>query len=59
MPAGVPVGTLAIGVSGAVNAALLAAAILAVADPVIAERIEVFRRQQTERVLQSTLPDTP
>lgn len=50
MPAGVPVGTLAIGRAGAVNAALLAAAILATTDPALAERLDAFRAAQTERV---------
>ena len=47
MPAGVPVGTLAIGRAGAVNAALLAAAILALADPALAARLEAFRAEQS------------
>ena len=51
MPAGVPVGTLAIGEAGAVNAALLAAAILANKHAEIRERLEAYRRQQTEAVL--------
>jgi 5-(carboxyamino)imidazole ribonucleotide mutase len=50
MPAGIPVGTLAIGRAGAVNAALLAAAILAITDPALAERLDAFRAAQTERV---------
>lgn len=50
MPAGVPVGTLAIGRAGAVNAALLAAAILATADPALAARLDAYRRAQTESV---------
>jgi 5-(carboxyamino)imidazole ribonucleotide mutase len=50
MPAGVPVGTLAIGRAGAVNAALLAASILALADPAIAERLEAWRRARTDEV---------
>ncbi len=50
MPAGVPVGTLAIGRAGAINAALLAAAILAITDPALAERLGAFREAQTERV---------
>ncbi len=54
MPAGVPVGTLAIGRAGAINAALLAAAILAGADVVLADRLDVWRRRQTESV-----PDSP
>ena len=51
MPAGVPVGTLAIGRAGAINAALLAAAILAPRHPAVGEALETFRRQQTEAVL--------
>ncbi|MGH6834186.1 MAG: 5-(carboxyamino)imidazole ribonucleotide mutase [Methylocella sp.] len=50
MPAGVPVGTLAIGKSGAINAALLAAAILALADPAIEARLSAWRAAQTEAV---------
>jgi 5-(carboxyamino)imidazole ribonucleotide mutase len=50
MPRGVPVGTLAIGPSGAANAALLAAAILARNDPVLRERLVAFRAAQTEAV---------
>jgi 5-(carboxyamino)imidazole ribonucleotide mutase len=50
MPGGIPVGTLAIGKPGAVNAALLAAAILALSDPEIARRLDDWRAQQTERV---------
>ncbi len=52
MPAGIPVGTLAIGNAGATNAALLAAAILGNKYPEIRERLEVFRREQTERVME-------
>ena len=51
MPAGIPVGTLAIGKAGAVNAALLAAAILALGDPALRERLEGFRKAQTEKAL--------
>ncbi|MHB1110257.1 MAG: 5-(carboxyamino)imidazole ribonucleotide mutase [Devosia sp.] len=50
MPAGVPVGTLAIGEAGATNAALLAAAVLALSDPEIDARLEALRREQTEAV---------
>ncbi|MCE1237530.1 MAG: 5-(carboxyamino)imidazole ribonucleotide mutase [Hyphomicrobiales bacterium] len=50
MPAGVPVGTLAIGKAGAVNAALLAAAVLALQDPDLADRLDAWRRRQTEAV---------
>ena len=51
MPAGVPVGTLAIGKPGAINAALLAASILSLNDPALAQRLERFRTEQTEAVL--------
>lgn len=50
MPGGVPVGTLAIGPAGARNAALLAASILALSDPALAERLAVFRLRQTQGV---------
>ena len=50
MPAGVPVGTLAIGKAGAVNAALLAAGILALHDKALAERLAAWRKRQTESV---------
>lgn len=55
MPAGVPVGTLAIGPAGATNAGLLAASILALSDPALAERLERWRAEQTRRVLETTL----
>ncbi|CAN5291655.1 5-(carboxyamino)imidazole ribonucleotide mutase [soil metagenome] len=51
MPAGVPVGTLAIGAAGAANAALLAAAILANSRPRLLDALETFRNRQTEAVL--------
>ena len=51
MPAGVPVGTLAIGPAGAVNAALLAASILAAGDEALAGRLRAFRAAQTQAVL--------
>ncbi len=51
MPAGVPVATLAIGRAGAINAGLLAAAILALSDPALAERLEAWRARQTAEVL--------
>ena len=51
MPAGIPVGTLAIGKAGAVNAALLAASILSLGDPELRSRYLAFRREQTERAL--------
>ena len=50
MPAGIPVGTLAIGEAGATNAGLLAAAILATGDPALAERLQAFRADQTASV---------
>lgn len=50
MPKGVPVGTLAIGAAGAANAALLAAAILALADPGLARRLDAYRKSQTDAV---------
>ena len=50
MPAGVPVGTLAIGGAGATNAGLLAAAILAISDAPLAERLAAWRQRQTEAV---------
>lgn len=56
MPAGVPVGTLAIGRAGAVNAALLAAAILALGDVGIRERLAAYRAEQTRAVLDQPDP---
>jgi len=53
MPKGVPVGTLAIGEPGAVNAALMAAAILALNDDALAERLDAYRAAQTEAVSES------
>ncbi len=53
MPAGIPVGTLAIGRAGAINAALLAAAMLATTDPALATRLEAWRTTQTEAVADS------
>lgn len=50
MPGGIPVGTLAIGKAGAINAALLAAAILALTDPDLAARLDDFRQTQTNNV---------
>jgi 5-(carboxyamino)imidazole ribonucleotide mutase len=50
MPAGIPVGTLAIGRSGAVNAALLAASVLALNDTALAERLTAWRQQQTDAI---------
>ncbi len=56
MPAGIPVGTLAIGKAGAVNAALLAVAILATRDAALQQRYLAWRRAQTERVLANDVP---
>lgn len=57
MPAGIPVGTLAIGRAGAVNAALFASAILALKYPEIKERLRAYRKAQTEAVLKSRIED--
>ena len=56
MPAGIPVGTLAIGPAGARNAALLAVAILANRRPELRERLRQFRAEQSSKVLRETLP---
>src|SRR5579863_8376794 len=56
MPAGIPVGTLAIGKAGAINAALLAAAILANQSAPLRKRLEAFRREQTRKVLKHPDP---
>lgn len=53
MPAGIPVGTLAIGEPGAANAGLMAAAILAISDEALAERLKKFRAEQTASVAES------
>jgi 5-(carboxyamino)imidazole ribonucleotide mutase len=55
MPAGIPVGTLAIGKAGAINAALLSVAILALQRPDLKEKLEAFRAEQTEKILSETL----
>jgi 5-(carboxyamino)imidazole ribonucleotide mutase len=55
MPGGIPVGTLAIGEAGAKNAALLAAAILALSDEKLRKNLEAFRRKQSESVLSARL----
>ena len=55
MPKGVPVGTLAIGEAGAANAALLAAAILALSDSALRERLHAYRQRQTDQVLEQQL----
>jgi 5-(carboxyamino)imidazole ribonucleotide mutase len=56
MPGGIPVGTLAIGDAGAKNAALLAAAILATNDKKLRQKLEAFRKKQSESVLAAKLP---
>ena len=56
MPGGVPVGTLAIGKPGAINAGLLAVAILSNSRPALRARLRVFRTEQTEKVRQEQLP---
>jgi len=55
MPAGIPVGALAIGKAGATNAALLAIAILANSRPPLREKLHQFRKDQTEKVMKETL----
>ena len=57
MPAGIPVMTLAIGVAGAKNAALSAAAILSLSDEMICGRLKAFRKNQTSQVLETELTD--
>ena len=57
MPAGIPVGTLAIGRAGAINAALLAAAIIAVADATVAQALEDWRARQTDSVADAPADD--
>lgn len=56
MPAGIPVGTLAIGRAGAVNAGLLAAAVLALHDPLLATALDSWRQRQTDAVLEQPDP---
>ena len=58
MPAGVPVGTMAIGKAGAVNAALLAAAIIANDDAAVADALDQYRRNQTDQVLDNPDPSS-
>lgn len=53
MPAGIPVGTLAIGEAGATNAALLAASVLALSDEALAQRLDAFRERQSEAVTEA------
>ncbi|MGA2443570.1 MAG: 5-(carboxyamino)imidazole ribonucleotide mutase [Tepidisphaeraceae bacterium] len=56
MPAGIPVGTLAIGKPGAINAALLAIAILANSRPPLRDKLRQYRREQTQKILKEKLP---
>ena len=57
MPAGIPVGTLAIGKAGATNAALLAAAVLALGDAALAERLDAYRARQTAAIAERPVRD--
>lgn len=57
MPAGIPVGTLAIGKAGAVNAALLAAAVLALSDDDLAKRLDKWRERQSDNVAETPVDD--
>src|SRR5262249_33092421 len=59
MPPGVPVGTLAIGKAGAINAALLAAAVLALGDARLGERLEAWRKRQTDAVTHTPSDEAP
>jgi 5-(carboxyamino)imidazole ribonucleotide mutase len=56
MPSGIPVGTLAIGSSGATNAALLAIAILGNSEPELQDKIQAYRDKRAEKILKETLP---
>jgi len=56
MPGGIPVGTLAIGSAGAKNAALLAASIIGLSDKNVRNKLEAFRKKQTDAVLAQRLP---
>ena len=58
MPAGVPVGTMAIGKAGAINAALLAAAIIANDDDTVAKALDQYRKNQTDQVLADPDPSS-
>jgi len=58
MPPGIPVGTLAIGRAGAINAALLAASVLALSDAALAQRLETWRQRQTEAVAERPSDET-
>jgi 5-(carboxyamino)imidazole ribonucleotide mutase len=56
MPGGIPVGSMAIGRAGATNAGLMAVSILALQDTTLAAKLSAFREEQTQTVLNSTLP---
>jgi 5-(carboxyamino)imidazole ribonucleotide mutase len=56
MPAGIPVGTLAIGNAGATNAGLLAVAILATTRPELAQKLDEFRQKQSDKVASNDVP---
>ena len=56
MPAGIPVGTLAIGKAGAINAALLAVAVLATTRPELHDKLLAYRKKQADKILSETLP---
>ena len=59
MPGGIPVGTLAIGKAGAINAALIAASVLALSDPALSERLQAWRARQTDSVAIEPVDETP
>lgn len=59
MPAGIPVGTLAIGKAGAINAALLAAAVIGLENPAVARKLEAWRRRQTKAVGKAPVDSKP
>lgn len=59
MPKGIPVATFAIGEAGAANAALYAVSVLAVSDPLLQQKLENYRKQQTDTVLDMQLPPKP
>lgn len=59
MPAGIPVGTMAIGRAGAINAALLAAAVLAISDEDLADRLDAYRTEHTEAVAEYPIDEAP
>jgi 5-(carboxyamino)imidazole ribonucleotide mutase len=58
MPAGIPVGTLAIGRAGAVNAALIATSVLALSDPALAARLDDWRKRQSDSVAAAPVDET-